>query len=144
MNEVRPGAWLLLGGGIVLAISAFLPWFDFGMSDGGLSTSITGIQGVFVLLIGLLIAGYGGVEAFSGESLNLPDEIGPVSVGSLVFTLGVAAFLITFGLQFRDNPGIGVTLGWIASAAATVGAVLEARDGDGFSSGPSGPPPQRF
>ena len=144
MDDIKPATWLLLGGGGLLAISSFLSWIDVGVSDGGLSTRYTGMQGIFVLLIGVALAGYGAVKAFGGDSVDLPDEVGPISVETMVVALGAAAFLIMFGLQFRESAGIGVTLGWIAAAAATVGAVLEADGSDGLTGGPPKGPPQRF
>lgn len=130
MNDVRPGSWLLLGGGGLLVISTFLDWFSAGpFSENGLNTDLNGFQGIFVLLIGVVLAALGAAKAFGSGSVSIPDSIGPIATDTLVLGLGLAAFLITFGLQFRDSAAIGITLGWIAAAAGTVGAFMESSAG---------------
>jgi hypothetical protein len=114
---------MLIAGGAVLFIASILKWRDFSSSEGGLSTDITGLQGFFCLLIGAAIAILVAVQTFG--NVNLPGRILGFTWNQLYLVFGVAAFLITFGLQFAEQAAVGILLGWIASAVIVAGAFME-------------------
>jgi hypothetical protein len=118
---------MLIAGGAVLFISALLDWRDTSVSSSGLGTDWTGLQGLWCLLIGGAIAVLVALQTFA--NLNLPARVLGFTWNQLYLMFGVAAFLITFGLQFADRVEIGVTLGWIAAAVIVVGAFLEIQQG---------------
>ena len=129
-NNPTPGKIMLMVGGAVLVISTFLAWFKFDspfggdVTESGLSTDgAPGLLGIWCLLIGGAVAILTALQTFAGT--NLPARILGFTWNQLYLTFGVAAFLITFGRQFADNVGFGVTLGWIASAVLVVGAFME-------------------
>jgi hypothetical protein len=122
-NNPSAARIMLIAGGAVLLISSFLDWRDTFSSDSGVSTDITGLQGIFCLLIGAGIAAVAALQTFG--NVNLPDRLIGFSWNQLFLILGFSAFLITFGLQFAEATAFGVTLAWIASAVIVVGAFLE-------------------
>lgn len=124
----KPGPLMLMGGGLLAAIGTFLDWRDIlGFSSSGVSTDSAGLQGIFVLLIGLALAAYGAILQFAPQ-VDLPDEVLGFTNDQVALTLGFAAFLIAFGFQFADFTGPGVFLSWIGAAVAVVGAVLNLRE----------------
>lgn len=138
-NQLKPGAIMLMAGGVVLAISTFLDWVSVGSyGENGWETTIWGFQGIFVFLIGAAVAVLVALKTFANT--NLPPRLVGFTFNQLYMALGLAAFLITFGRQFGDNPGIGIILGWIASAVVVAGAFMEAQ---GEAAG-SGRPPTTF
>ncbi len=125
-NQLKPGTIMLLAGGAVLAVSTFLDWAgvgDFGFN--GWEIDAFGFQGIFVFLIGVAVAGSVAAKTFGG--MKLPARIVGLSHNQLYMALGLAGFLITFGLQFAQNSKFGLTLGWIASAVVVAGAFMESQ-----------------
>ncbi len=134
MNNLRPGAIALLGGGLLLFISTFLDWRT---NTSGIDTDFTGLQGLFCLIIGGGIVALVGLTNFG--NVNLPDKVVGLTWNQLYLADGVAAFLITFSLQFADFTEFGLVLAWIGAAAIVVGAVLEDRAGPASASSPPTP-----
>jgi hypothetical protein len=131
---------MLIAGGAVLLISSFLKWHDISISDGGLSTDWHGLQGIFCLLIGGAIAVLAALQTFG--NVNLPPRVLGFTWAQLYLMFGLAAFLITFGLQFSESVGFGVTLGWISSAVIVAGAFMELQnEGRTVGSGTTAPKP---
>jgi hypothetical protein len=124
-----PGKIMLIAGGAVLLISTFFAWvsieaFGEDFTESGLSTDGgPGLLGIWCLLIGGGIAVLTALQTFAGT--NLPSRVLGFSWNQIFLMLGFAAFLITFGRQFADSVGFGVTLGWIASAVIVAGAFME-------------------
>jgi hypothetical protein len=116
---------MLIAGGAVLLISTFLDWVSVGDFGGnGLDTDYApGLLGIWCLLIGGAIAVLVALQTFG--NVNLPARVLGFTWSQLYLMFGLAAFLITFGRQFADNVGFGVTLGWIASAVVVAGAFME-------------------
>ncbi len=135
---------MLIAGGALLFIASFLKWRDFfgGSGEGGLSTSVTGLQGIFCLLIGGAIAVLVGLQTFG--NINLPARVLGFSWSQLYLMFGLAAFLITFGLQFADQVAFGITLGWIASAVIVAGAFMELQSEGRTSVGGGSTQPKPF
>lgn len=143
MNNTSPSKLMLIIGGAVLFIASFLKWRDFpfgGDGEGGLSTDITGLQGIFCLLIGGAIAVLVALQTFG--NVNLPRNVLGFGWNQLYLMFGLAAFLITFGLQFSERTAIGILLGWIASAVIVAGAFMELQsEGRGATTGSTPPTP---
>ena len=55
--------------------------------------------------------------------------------GTLV--LGFAAFLIAFGLQFREGAAIGVPLAWASAAVIVAAAIMDMRAGESEATPPT-------
>lgn len=135
MDNLKTTQIMAMIGGAVLLLSTFLDWVSVGdFGENGWDTSLWGLQGIFVALIGLAIGGGVAAQAFGG--VTLPDRIMGLDHDGLHLLLGFAAFLITFGRQFGDNPGIGILLGWISAAVIIASAVMDMR------AEPSAPPTQ--
>ncbi|MEO0494073.1 MAG: hypothetical protein AAF081_11715 [Actinomycetota bacterium] len=129
MDNLKPTQIMLIAGGAVLLISTFLAWSDFGVATfNGWETDVWGFQGIFVAIIGVAIAGGVAAQAFGG--VTLPEKILGLDHNQLHLMLGFGAFLITFGRQFGDSPGIGVLLGWIASAVIIAAAIMDSREAE--------------
>lgn len=143
MDGVRPSAFMFMGGGLVLFISTFLDWFDGVVGFNGWETDAYGLQGIFVAVIGLLVGG--GVAVTTFANVDLPDDVVGFTRTQVFLALGLAAFLITFGLQFGNNPGIGVLLGWISAAVIVAAGVMDTMGvgaGSSSSAPPASPPQQ--
>ena len=135
MDNLKTTQIMAMIGGAVLLLSTFLDWVSIGdFGENRWDTSLWGLQGIFVALIGLAIGG--GVAAQAFANVTLPDRIVGLTHDQLHLTLAFAAFMITFGRQFGDNPGIGILLGWIASAVIVASAVMDMR------AEPASPPTQ--
>ena len=135
MDNLKPTQIMLMVGGLVLLISTFLAWRDFGpVSWNGWETDTFGLQGIFIALIGLAIGG--GVAAQTFANVTLPDNILGLGHDQLHLSLGVTAFVVTFGQQFASDAGIGILLGWIASAVIIAAAIMD------MKAEPASPPTQ--
>jgi len=143
-QDIKPSTIMLIAGGAVLLISTFLAWFSigsgsFGASSSGWSTEYFGLSGIFVAIIGLVVATATALTTFT--DVKLPTDIVGFTREQVYCILGLAAFLITFGLQFGSTTGIGILLGWIASAVIVAGAYIEMQAA-GASAAPAAPPSQ--
>jgi len=128
VNNVKPGAMMMLGGGALLFISSFLNWYKFGpFTQSGIDTDLTGLQGIVILLIGADIVAVTAIRSFAADSVKLPERVLGLTLNQSMLLLGFAAFLMMFGLQFADNTSIGVFLGWIGAAVVVAGVVMEDR-----------------
>lgn len=136
-NDIKPSTIMLIAGGAVMFISTFLDWFSSGnFGVNGWETDIFGFQGVFVAIIGLVVAG--GVALTTFADVSLPDRVLGFTRTQIYVSLAEAAFLITFGLMFAGDTGVGLFLGWIAAAVVVAGGIMEMQ----AESGGSAPPTQ--
>ena len=140
-NNIKPSTIMLIAGGAVLLLSSFLDWFS--VSSGGFSIGASGweidgfgLHGIIVALIGLAVGG--GVALTTFANVSMPERILGFNHDQLHLILGFSAFLITFGLQFREGAAIGVLLGWIASAVIVAGAYMDMQAAGGDA------PPTQF
>ncbi len=139
-EDIKPSTIMLIAGGAVMLISTFLAWLDTGFGTiSGWSTEAYGLTGIFVAVIGIVVAG--GTVATKFANVSLPDEILSFTRDQIYCMLGLAAFLITFGLQFGSSTGIGILLGWIASGVVVAGAIMDIQAA-GTGSTPAAPPSQ--
>ena len=145
MNQnIKPSTIMMIAGGGVLFISTFLAWFSvgsggFSSSASGWSTESYGLTGIFVAIIGLAVGVGAALTTFT--EVEIPGNILGFTREQVYCMLGLAAFLITFGLQFGSATGIGILLGWIASAVVVAGAYMEMQ-ASGSGSTPPAPPSQ--
>jgi len=128
---------MMLGGGVLAVIGTFLAWRDIlGFTQSGLSTDSAGLQGVFVLLIGLALAGYGAVLSFAPQ-VKLPDQVLGFTMSQLTLVLAFAAFLVAFGFQFAEFTGAGVFVSWLGAAIAVAGNIVHQRGSGSDSAAPT-------
>ena len=136
MENLKTTQIMLIAGGAILLISTFLDWRsrgDFGVN--GWETDSFGLQGIFIALIGVAIAG--GVAAQAFGNVTMPDQILGLGHDQLHLALGFAAFMLNFGQQFASDAGIGALLGWISAAVIIAAAIMDMREG-------AGSPPTQF
>ena len=100
---------IIAGAGLVLFISAFLPWFkaEFaGFSDTGNGWDVSFIFGGLPALLGLLSAGV--VLATKLGNAKMPDM--PFTSGQAMLGVGaLSALLVVIKLLIgEDSPGFGV------------------------------------
>lgn len=138
-NQLKPSTIMMIGGGAVLFIASFLDWRD---TPFGSNTDFIGLQWLFTLLIGAGVAALVALSAFA--KVKLPEQVLGFTLTQLYAALGLAAFLITFGQQFAEQPGVGIILGWIAAGVLTGGAVWELLQGGNGSAPRSSTPPTPF
>ena len=138
---------IIAASGLVLFISAFLPWFkaEFaGFSDTGNGWDVSFIFGGLPALLGLLSAGV--VLATKLGNAKMPEM--PFSTGQAMLGVGgLAALLVVLKLLIgEDSPGFGVDVSrsWglfvatIAALALAGGGYLAFQEEkSGTASGPS-------
>ena len=123
MDTSNPGPLLLLGGGVLIALSTIL---DQRAGDSGLSFDVAGLYGLLMLVIGVGIAVVGASRAF-GFDLPIPDEILGLSLDKWALIEGFTAFIWAFALITAEFVDFGVHLQWIGGAVVVAGAVLSLR-----------------
>ena len=145
-DGIKPGVIMMIAGGAVMFISTLLDWseFGFGSNDAvnGWNTDVFGLGGIFVALIGLVLAI--GVAVTTFANVELPDNILGFSRNQIYVSLALSAFLISFGLQFTEFSETGVLLAWIAAAVALAGGIMEVQAEGGSSGGGGGGAPTQF
>jgi len=150
-SDIKPSTIMLIAGGAVLAISTFLDWAEIGFSSidlgsflgespdlgvSGWETEAYGLFGIFLFLIGAVIAG--GVAARQFAGVNLPDSVLGFDHNQLHFMLGMIAFVPLFGFFLGGPNQIGVLLGFIAAAVIIAASVMDMRAiGDGEAAEPT-------
>ncbi len=133
MDNLKPSAIALLGGGGLLFISTFLKWRG---DQTGISFDSAGLQGLICLVIGAGVVILVAMANFGGKSIEL--NVGGLTTNDVYLTLGITAFVITFGLQLADSAKFGIFLGWVGAIAIMVGAFMESRS-DSTSTTPPTP-----
>lgn len=122
--NLKPSAITMLAGGVLLAISTFIDWAGSGsFGVNGLETDAFGLLGIFVLLIGIAVAGI--TAAVNFGNVQLPEKVMGFTMDQVMMELGVIAFVPTFAMQFASGTKFGITLAWLSSAAIVVGGVLK-------------------
>ena len=139
-SDIKPSTIMLIAGGAVLLLSTFLDWVSFGSGNfevgaNAWETDGFGLQGIFVAIIGLAIGGGAALRQFG--NVSMPDRILGLDHNQLHLALGFAAFLIAFGLQFRDGAAIGVLLAWASAAVIVAAAIMDMRSGAGDATPPT-------
>jgi len=116
-------------GGLVMAASSFLNWNEILLPGGGFHENgwDKGMLGLYQLLIGALVALFGLTQA-AGRSFT--GKIATLSINQWMIALSVAVAIWGFGLQFADNPEIGVLTTWVGGVMGAVGATMSERSTD--------------
>ncbi|WP_322752156.1 hypothetical protein [Frankia sp. Cas3] len=136
-RTVATGDVGIMGAGVAVFVSSFLPWY--GASFGGYRASVSGWNSGFIawfpILLCLAVAGVVAAATFGNVRLPTVGPVGP----SLAFVLGtgVAVLLILlrwitlpdagsslFAAQIKSGPEVGLFLGLIGAAVMTGFAVL--------------------
>jgi hypothetical protein len=135
-SDIKPSTIMLIAGGAVLLLSTFLDWqSEGGFGANGWDTDFYGFHGIFVAVIGLVIALGVALQQFA--NVDIPDRILGFDHNQVHLVLGFAAFLITFGNILLESVAIGVHLGWIASAVIIAAAIMDMRAGATDSAAPT-------
>ncbi|HLG11239.1 MAG TPA: hypothetical protein VI876_05715 [Dehalococcoidia bacterium] len=128
LNTLSNGEKLIAGGGVLMLIASFLPWYKYDFSDL-ISVSRNGWQspGAFWSLLAVVI-GVAMAVAILGPkfaNLQLPD-LGSVTWPQAHLGLGVAAlvFIILKFINESSYMSFGFYLGIIAAIALAVGGYL--------------------
>ena len=137
LNQVTPGQWAVLGGGVVMFIGSFLPWYTYTYTSGRQTQSLSYIGwdsslGKATAIIALLTVIFFLVSFFHVKlSFTLPATERAIYVG-----LGAEALLLVvlylfnptgipvFGLATTAGPSIGLFLTLLAAIATIVGGTL--------------------
>ncbi len=127
----------IVGGGAVLLISSFLPWY--GASGGGFSASVSGWSAGFTawfsILLGIAVAGAVAARVFGDVRLPAAGGAGPALILTGVATFAVLLILLRLltlpsggGFTgFSYGPRIGLFLGLIGAAVEAVFGFLSFR-----------------
>ena len=127
ITAMSNGEKLIAGGGILLLVAAFLPWYsiDFGfgsISRNGLQ-SPGAIWSLLAVVIGVIMAA--AILAPKFTDVKLPD-LGSITWPQAHLGLGVGALLLVV-IKFLSESsflGFGFYLGFIAAVALATGGYL--------------------
>jgi hypothetical protein len=149
-NQPKPAQIVIMVSGAVALISAFLPWWKVPSGFGG-DDSNAFDKGLFpfatyIILIGIAMGVLAGLSAFA--NVNLPERVLGFTWTQVNLVLAVFAGLLAIGFLIQDSfgldKGIGLWLGFLASAGLVTGAVMEHMQSDEVSSGAPSAPPTPF
>lgn len=117
----RAGVWLLLVGGLALAVSTFLDWYDF------LGAGVSAWDALRRTDVAIFVAGV--VAAASGAWLGFGD-VGPerrvvASLGAAAGVLGAVAVIVRMASPPGDLPlEAGIYIALVAAVLAAIGGIL--------------------
>jgi hypothetical protein len=130
LNQLSLGEKLIAGGGVLMLIASFLPWYkvDFGLEGFG-SVSRNGWQSpgaiwsMLALIVALAMAA--AVLGPKFANMRLPD-IGKYTWGQALLAAGVAVvvFIVLKLVDESSYMSFGFYLGIIAAAALAAGGYL--------------------
>lgn len=153
-SKLKPGDWALGGGGLVLFIASFLPWFGWseaGLSDSGNGWDVGFFWGGIPALLGLALAGLVVLEKFTDVELpevgnlgwGLISLIAAAVAGGIVLLKLLLGHSVSYGFGSYDfDRKWGLFLAAIGGVAAIVGGVLRFQEEKaGASGGGAAPPP---
>jgi hypothetical protein len=132
LNTLSLGEKLVAGGGVLMLIASFLPWYkiDFGLEEFGLGSftangweSPGAIWSVLAVLVGLVMAA--AVLAPKLGNVQLP-ALGQYTWGQAHLALGalVALFILLKLINESSSISYGFFLGIIAAAALAGGGYM--------------------
>jgi hypothetical protein len=132
LNTLSNGEKLIAGGGVVMLIASFLPWykisFDFGEFGGG-SVSASGWEAPGAILsILALVCGVVMAAAILGPkfaNIQLP-ALGSITWPQAILGLGAAALILVV-LKFLNESSylsFGFYIGFLAALALAAGGYL--------------------
>lgn len=131
INEMSTGEKLIAGGGIVLLIASFLPWYKVSGSVFGASLSYTrsgwespgALFSILAVLIGLVMAG--AVLGPKFGNMQLPD-LGSATWPQAYMGSGVAALALVIIKFLNESSSLsyGFFLGFLAALALAAGGYM--------------------
>lgn len=132
INEMSTGEKLIAGGGIVLLIASFLPWYKVSVSALGFSASASAsgwespgaLFSILAVIIGVVMAA--AVLAPKFSTVQLPDLGGSLTWGQAYFAGGIATLVLVI-IKFLDhssNLSYGFFLGFLAAIALAAGGYM--------------------
>ena len=130
LNELSLGEKLIGGGGILMLIASFLPWYSIDLGIAGFDSinrngwqSPGAIWSILAVLIGVVMA----VAAVAPKLANmrLPD-LGSITWGQALLALGALTVLLIFLKLIAESSylSFGFFLGIIAAIALAAGGYL--------------------
>ena len=131
LNELSTGEKLISGGGILLLIASFLPWYKVSVSFGEFSASASAngwqdpgaIFSILAVILGVLMVG--AVLGPKFGNMQLP-ALGSITWGQAFLGAG-AAILVLVVIKFLNESSsisYGFFLGFIAAVALAAGGYL--------------------
>ena len=131
MDNIRPADWTIGGGGLVLIIASFLPWYHWNIGGFGLSVSTGAGYGWLCFVLGLAALVWVGLRAFEVVNLDFPFPEGLLYIGAG----GLAGLIAVLRLLFRPgggginaSPYIGIFVALAGAAAVIVGGIIKLRE----------------
>lgn len=131
INELSTGEKLIAGGGIVLLIASFLPWYKVSASFGDFSVSASAngweapgaVFSILAVIIGVVLAG--AVLGPKFGNMQLP-ALGSITWGQAFAGGGIATIVLVIikFLNESDSLSYGFYVGLIAAAALAAGGYL--------------------
>ena len=133
LNELSLGEKLVVGGGALMLIASFLPWYkvSFGLEELGIGGSVSrngwespgALWSLLAVLISVALAG--SIVAVKFGNVKLPD-LGTVTLGQAYLGGGGAVALCVIIKLINESSymSFGFYLGIIAAAAVAAGGWL--------------------
>ncbi|MFP5298660.1 MAG: hypothetical protein ACLGHL_06720 [Actinomycetota bacterium] len=139
MNNMTMGQKIAVGGGVVLLVSSFLPWYSaFGISISAWDSGFLAWGGV---LLGVVGAALIGMKAFGKNAASA----GGLATEQLALVLTAAGTLLILLRLITESSlvSFGLFLGLLAAAVAAYGSFTATREQglDVPGKRPGGPPP---
>jgi hypothetical protein len=131
LNELSTGEKLIAGGGVVMLIASFLPWYHVSVSVGGFSASASAngwdnpgsLFSILAVIIGVVMAG--AVLGPKLGNMQLPD-LGSITWPQAFMGGGVAALVLVVIKFLNESSSIsyGFFLGFLAAIALAAGGYM--------------------
>jgi hypothetical protein len=151
LSKMTTGQKIILGGGVLLIINLFLPWYR--VSVMGFSASINAFD-TFLAWFGSFCAIAGAVIIALKMFGNVKIAAGPLKAEHLALALAALGFVLILLRLITETSSvfIGIFIGLIATAGMTYGGFLAMKDegmalqdfkslGGGKGGNPPPPPP---
>ena len=119
--RLRVSSGMMIGGGLLAAVSAFLPWAT--LADGTARAGVGTIAGAGALLFGLAVAAIGAFVLLRADHPKARE----VAWGGLAGALGIGAMALTAVLTVDTAGGAAVALGVLPALAGGMVATMGVR-----------------
>ena len=134
-NALGRGAQLMLVAAVLLFISLFLPWQDFGVSEAigvDIDDSFSGWRGFAGIMLGLLTLVTLAWLVVRLLSVNIPLPVSTAMTGALLGVLVAAFGIIKLLSILGDEQTIWAWIGVVLSILVAVGAYLQVQEAGGI------------
>jgi len=119
--RIRVSTGMMIGGGLLAAVSALLPWVT--LADGTDRAGVSTIPGIGALVLGLLVVASGVFILLRADHPRARD----VAWGGLVGAMGVGAMGLTAVLTVDTASGAAIALGVLPVIAGGMIATMGVR-----------------